>query len=454
MRVVRSAAAQRCAIICRGSGISYNGGYVPHQDESVILDMRRLDRVREINAADQYVTVEAGCTWETLSHALEATGLRPVFRPPHATGVATVGGTLSNGMADDSSGVLSVEVVVGTGKLIRTGSAARAAHPSPFLRQFGPDITGLFIGDNGTFGVKTAVTLALEPVPHSLGHASFAFDTFEATMRALVACSRLRIPGRVLAMDPHRDRNTLHLESMKAVEAWANNRRPDMKLPVRTQRALAAAMAGRDFMKDALWSLHITAEGTSPRSTEDALALMTACCEQEGREISNLLPLATAAQPYAMREWAPSDGERRVSSNAIIALSSAENIATRVRQFFGNHRTQMQAHGIAESYIVSARPGAIVLDVALSWRDSGPTVDSDEPASAVPPTSRQTLAIVAADVCEQLRSLFTELGVAHVGLAKAYAYRSALAPQFADVWERIRRAVDPDGRLNPGNLDR
>src|SRR6186713_2780852 len=186
VRVVRAASAQGCAIICRGSGLSYTGGYVPHHNESVILDMRRLNRVREVNAVDQYVTVEAGCTWEILTRALEATGLRPVFRPPHANEAATLGGTITNGTAEDSSGILSIEAVIGTGKLIHTGSAARSAHAAPFLRPFGPDLTGLFIGDGGTFGVKTAVTLALEPQPRAVKQAAFAFETFEATMRALV----------------------------------------------------------------------------------------------------------------------------------------------------------------------------------------------------------------------------------------------------------------------------
>jgi D-lactate dehydrogenase (cytochrome) len=375
VRVVRAASAQGCAIICRGSGFSYTGGYVPYQDESVILDMRRLNHVREINAADQYVTVDAGCTWKSLTHALEATGLRPVFRPPHAGDGATVAGTITNGTAEDSHGILSIEVVIGTGKLIHTGSAARSAHASPFLRQFGPDLTGLFIGDGGTLGVKTAVTLALEPLPRAIKRAFFSFETFESAMRAIVACARLRLPGGI----------------------WAS---------------------------DLQWTLSLSAEGVTDRSARDALKLLTELCKREGREVSGI-------------PAAPSAASHRVSSNAIIQLSSAENVATRARQFFGSHRARMQAHGISESYLVTVRPGAIALDIALSWQ-------GDE----------QSQRIVAAEVSEQLRQILTDLGAAHVELAKAYAYRSALAPQFADAWDRIRRALDPDGRLNPGNLER
>jgi FAD/FMN-containing dehydrogenase len=83
----------------------------------------------------------------------------------------------------------------------------------------------------------------------------------------------------------------------------------------------------------------------------------------------------------------------------------------------------------------------------LSWREREPPAHFDADSDSEP-------RVAAAALCEQLRSLFTELGAAHVELAKAYAYRSVLAPQFADAWDRLRRALDPDGRLNPGNLDR
>jgi FAD/FMN-containing dehydrogenase len=432
-RVVRTSIALGLSVVGRGGGFSYNGGYVPIQEDSIVLDLRRLNQIREINVADQYVTVEAGTTWASLIEALAGSTLRPSFPLPYAGSIATVGGTITNGVAHDTSGVLSVEAVIGTGKLIRTGSAARAAHPLPFLRQFGPDLTGLFIGDGGTFGVKTAVTLALEPLPRALKHASFAFETFESMMRAIVACCRQRICGRLVAIDPHRDRNTVYLGAMDAVASFN-----EPKLPSRTRQALQMAASGQDFLKNAQWTLHLTTEGLSERAADDGLDLLREPCAHEGREVENLLPLVLAAYPFSVRGWYGDQGERRVSINAIVPLSAAEAAATRVRLFFGYHRVHMQTHGIAESYVITARAGTVSLDVSLCWRD-------DE-------NTETRVAVV--DLAEQLKALCAEIGAVHIGIAKAYAYRSVLAPQFADAWEKLRYALDPEARLNPGNLDR
>jgi D-lactate dehydrogenase (cytochrome) len=437
-RVVRTSIALGLAVVCRGGGFSYNGGYVPHQEDSIILDLRRLNRVREINVADQYVTVEAGATWAALLESLAGSTLRPAFPLPYAGSIATIGGTLSNGVPHDTTGVLSIEAVIGTGKLIQTGSAARAAHPVPFMRQFGPDLTGLFIGDGGTFGVKTAVTLGLEPVPRALKHASFVFETLEAMMRATVACCRQRVPGRIVAIDPHRARNTVYIGFIDAVSSLMRSGQATLKLPSRTRQALSMAAMGQDFMKEAQWSLHLTTEGISPRAAEDSLALLREHCVHEGREIANVLPFVLAAQPFSVRGWYSPEGERRVAINGIVPLSMAEAAATRVRLFFGHHRARMQAHGISESYVVSASEGAVSLDVALCWLDDG---------------NVETRATII-ELAEQLRAQFEEMGAAHTAIAKAYAYRSVLAPQFADAWERLRYALDPDARLNPGNLDR
>src|SRR5687767_12967800 len=91
-RVVRVALAAGASIVCRAAGISCSGGYVPHEDDAIVLDLRRLNRVRNIDLTDQLITVEAGVTWQAIASALEGTGLRTVYRPPFARAVATVGG--------------------------------------------------------------------------------------------------------------------------------------------------------------------------------------------------------------------------------------------------------------------------------------------------------------------------------------------------------------------------
>ena len=83
------------AIVPRGGGMSYTGGYRPIRADSVIVDTRRLDKIVEINAEDMYVTVECGTTWKKLYEALKARGLRTPYFGPFSGMYATVGGAPS-----------------------------------------------------------------------------------------------------------------------------------------------------------------------------------------------------------------------------------------------------------------------------------------------------------------------------------------------------------------------
>ncbi|MEC9454965.1 MAG: FAD-binding oxidoreductase, partial [Pseudomonadota bacterium] len=89
---VREAADLGLALIARGGGMSYSKGYVPTAERSVILDMRRLDRIIEINGQEKFVTAEAGCTWARLYDALSENNLRTPFFGPLSGIQATIGG--------------------------------------------------------------------------------------------------------------------------------------------------------------------------------------------------------------------------------------------------------------------------------------------------------------------------------------------------------------------------
>src|SRR5690606_4004160 len=140
--------------------MSYTKGYLPERSDSIVVDARNMNRILEVNAADQYITVEAGVTWEQVNEALEGTGLRTGYWGPLSGIRATVGGALSqnsaffgsalNGTVAES--VLGVTVVLAAGRIVTTGSGGRKG-TKPFTRFGGPDLTGLFLGDNGAMGV-------------------------------------------------------------------------------------------------------------------------------------------------------------------------------------------------------------------------------------------------------------------------------------------------------------
>ena len=113
--------------------MSYTSGYLASAPESVLVDMSQMNRVVEVNLEDRYVTVEAGCSWQTLHEHLAPMGVRTPFWGTLSGRFATVGGGLSqncifwgsgqSGTAADN--VLSVSVVTGKGELVETGSASQ-----------------------------------------------------------------------------------------------------------------------------------------------------------------------------------------------------------------------------------------------------------------------------------------------------------------------------------------
>ena len=196
-RVVKILTDLGIAVIARGGGFSSSGGVHVHKTPSAVIDLSDLNRIVEINETDRYVTVEAGCTWGTLFDALRALGLRTPFFGPASGLNSTIGGAAGNNAYFFGSGrygtmadcVLGLDVVLADGSLVETGSAA-AEGRTPFLRSFGPDFTGIFLGDCGAFGIKVAVTLPLIPYPAAEGYLSFAFERCEDIADAHVALAR------------------------------------------------------------------------------------------------------------------------------------------------------------------------------------------------------------------------------------------------------------------------
>ena len=207
--VVRAATRAGHAVIARGGGMSYTSGYVPVEENSVVIDTARLSGVLELNREDMYVTVGAGTTWKALYEALDGTGLTTPYRGTLSGLYATVGGGMSqnsifwgsghHGTAADS--VISMDVVLADGSVLRTGAASQV-NATPFFRHFGPDLTGLFTCDCGALGVKATVTLRLVPVMTGHAFGSFAFETHGGMAPAMSEIARRGLARRVFRLRP------------------------------------------------------------------------------------------------------------------------------------------------------------------------------------------------------------------------------------------------------------
>ncbi len=207
---VKKAAALGLAISPRGGGLSYTQGYVPQSDRTIALDLSRLNQISEVNADDLYITAGAGATWQQVLDAAKTRGLRPVLRGPISGSHSTVGGAASQGILGHTDGFLSFEIVLADGRVVTTGTGASLRAP-PFYRHFGPDLTGLFTGDTGAFGIKTKLTLKLEKPPRGLAMASFSFPSLRLMIDAIVAIARENLVSRLLGMDPLKTRSVSNI---------------------------------------------------------------------------------------------------------------------------------------------------------------------------------------------------------------------------------------------------
>ena len=137
----------------RGAGTSLAGGTVP-VGGGVMITLTRMNRILEIDAGNMTLRVEAGTTWRQVHDALAPLGLRTPFWGPLSGLASTVGGALSqnstffgagiHGPSPDS--VLALSVVLADGSILRTDHH-RADGTFHAFRSYGPDLTGLFLGD-------------------------------------------------------------------------------------------------------------------------------------------------------------------------------------------------------------------------------------------------------------------------------------------------------------------
>src|SRR6202022_3890284 len=144
----------------------YGGGATPDEAGSqIVLSLRRLNRIRQVDAANYSMIVEAGCTLaEAQTAAREADRLFPLSLG--SEGTAQIGGNQSTnaggtavlryGMMRDL--VLGLEVVLADGRVLEALKSLRKDNT-------GYDVKSLFVGAEGTLGVITAASLKLFPQP-------------------------------------------------------------------------------------------------------------------------------------------------------------------------------------------------------------------------------------------------------------------------------------------------
>jgi glycolate oxidase len=184
IKIVEAANKYLIPLVPRGGGTNFSGSATPTEN-SVIVDLTKMNKVVHIDEDALYVKVQAGITIKDLEEMLNKKG----FTFPHDPGSfpsATVGGSISTNAFGWRVGkygylkslVLGLQVVLPTGTMIETRSMPKSST--------GLDINSLFIGTEGTLGIITEATLRIFPLPEKRIVLFYAFPNFEEALQALI----------------------------------------------------------------------------------------------------------------------------------------------------------------------------------------------------------------------------------------------------------------------------
>lgn len=465
--VVAAAAAEKLAIHVRGGGASYTDAHLPTCAESVVIDTSALDRVIEINATDMTVTVEPGITWERLDAALAPHGLKVPFVGTFSGLAATVGGTISqnanghgsnaNGIAADS--VVAIDVLSARGELVRTATAGDAASTARF-RNYGPDLTGVFLGDSGALGIKTAVTLKLlRRRPHA-ETASFAFPDFASLHACMAEVAGMKLEEKSFGLDLKLSQGQIAKQDTGtaisvAKGVWRSS--PDTLTAVASLVRLAKA--GKRVLASAPFAAHYICDGFSRAEARAKLATIREVALTHGREIANSVPTVVRAMPFQpLHNMLGPAGERWVPLHGLLPHSRVAAFHAAFEALVAQAEDDMAcAKVFIGAMFSSIGAGTFLFEPALYWQDELTEYHHRmmEPGylARLP---RYPANPAGAALVERLRTdiiaLMAAHGAGHFQVGKLYPYAKG---RDAGAWALLRalkREMDPDGLLNPGAL--
>jgi D-lactate dehydrogenase (cytochrome) len=221
--------------------------------------------------------------------------------------------------------------------------------------------------------------------------------------------------------------------------------------------AAAVARSGRQALDQAEWALHLQVDGFDRAAADRQLEAARRICLQDGQEISPNVAIALNARPYSIRGMLGLQGERWVPIHGIFPLSQAAAAAARVQAFLDARTDLLERHGIGHCCCMFTEGPAFAIEPMFYWRDEiGPLhrrhLDARNYARFKDAAPEPDVRAAVRGLRDELKGLFFELGAVHGQIGKFYDFAGAVEPGLFDLLTRLKRALDPDGRLNPGNF--
>lgn len=414
--VVRACAAAGAAIVPQGGNTGLVGGSVPDDSGTqVVLSTKRLNRVREVDAANATLTVEAGCTLAEVQAAAERAGLLfPLSLG--SEGSCTIGGNLSTNAGGTQvlrygnarELCLGLEVVTPQGEIWNGLQGLRKDNT-------GYDLRDLYIGSEGTLGIVTAATLKLFPKPRTLLTAWAALDTLEA------ACALLQAARAAL------DAGLTGFEAMNAFSLQLVARHfPQIPQP----------------LPSAPWSVLLELSDTGGEDEARArLEALLARAMDDGR-VRDAVVAQSLTQAHAMwhlRECIPlAQAEEGLNIKHDIGLP-----ASRLAAFVAQTDAALQAALPGTRFVNFGHLG----DGNLHYNLQAP--EGADAAAFLAQHEAAVNAIVYDAVSAHGGTISAEHGI---GQLKRDELKRRKSPVALGLMRSLKHALDPQGLLNPGRV--
>jgi len=405
--VVKYANEAKIPLVTRGSGSGMSGQAVPIRG-GIVLDLKRLNKILEINLADGYCRVEAGVIDDDLNRALKPYGvLYPVA--PASSRVATIGGEIANnasGVRSVKYGavrdcVLGMKVVMANGDLINLGAKTR-------VQASGYQLDRLMVGSEGTLGVIVEATLKFVPIPkyRCLGVANF---------------QKLEDAGHAIAAIMESGAQPSLLELMDNVAITAVNKAMDMGLP------------------DVEAILMFEADGMVKEAVEFEINKMKeVCTAKNGTNITSSYDAAERTKLFAGRKklfpslskYLDTHSCTSLADDMAVPYSKMAEAARKIHEVAEKHGVIMTAYGHCGSGCMHTK---ILMDATKGkqWYGAQKAVE---------------------EIYDFVISVGGTTSAEHgIGLSKAPAFKKEKHDSLPFM-HAVKNALDPNNILNPGKL--
>ena len=471
VKIVSVCAHSGVVIVPRGAGASYTGGVVK-EGSYIVVDCSNMNKIIEIDIENRVVIVESGCSWEKLSRELAKHKLRTPYWGTLSGLRATIGGSVSQnslfwgsaryGASGDS--VIGMEVVVGTGEVLRCGNWARKlSKPSskPFMRNFGIDYCGLFCGDCGALGIKTAIALKLIPTMMIHDGVSFEFDSSKELLSAMSCIGRAGIATEIVGFDPHLAKARLKRESlMKDAVVLKETIKHEKTFIGAIKQFFKFAYYGRRGFNADSYNLHLLTEANTTEEIKYALnAMRKIALKYNGIEVPNLVPKALRANPFTpLNNMLGALGERWLPIHGLVPHAIAHNVMEKIENMFDDYRSKMKECGVHYSLLFSAMGcSVVVLEPVFYWEDElypihKKYVEPDYLSKL--PTYEYNLKgrNLVMEMKSALIDIFKESSAAHLQIARTYPYLETMGNCEKNLIQDIKKLFDPRKIFNSGSL--